>query len=159
MELGLWFHVLGRVLQTKFQFWFSNSVSSQLLLTNPDLNDQPIRNTETLELHTSVAFYQPGRGGRIWCGITNFLTHFDHFAIIFTVWSHILSTAGDALRSHPKGQGSSLHTESIMYYYWPSQHWVPLMAPSELKGEPSRAGHNWHLVLAAWHNGLNVLLM
>jgi len=26
--------------------------------------------------------------------------HFDFFAINFTVWSHILSTVGDALRKH-----------------------------------------------------------
>ncbi len=28
--------------------------------------------------------------------------HFDFFAISFTVWSHILSTVGDALRSSPR---------------------------------------------------------
>jgi hypothetical protein len=35
-----------------------------------------------------------------WCRKTNFLakpTHFDFFTINFTVWSHILSTGGDAL--------------------------------------------------------------
>ncbi len=29
--------------------------------------------------------------------------HFDFFAINFTVWSHILSTCGDALRAAPGG--------------------------------------------------------
>jgi hypothetical protein len=39
------------------------------------------------------------------------LAHFHPLAINFTVWSHILSTVGDALRSHPRRQGSSLHGE------------------------------------------------
>jgi hypothetical protein len=51
------------------------------------------------------------------------------------------------------------HILTLWHYVLVSQHWVPVMAPSELKGEPSRASHNWHLVLAACHNGLNVLLM
>ncbi len=134
MEPGLWFHVLGRVIQTKFQFWSSNSgpVRSQLVLINPDLNDRPIRNTEP---QSGPIYYT-----RFWSCTPLFpftshgtvdefgaekpiswakLAHFHPLAINFTGWSHILSTFGDALRSHPRGQGSSLHTEGIMYY-WPS---------------------------------------
>jgi len=73
-------------------------------------------------------------------------------AINFTVWSHILSPVEDALGS--PSQRAGFFPPYRGHYVLLTQHWVPVMAPSELKGEPSRAGHNWHLVLAAWHNGL-----
>jgi hypothetical protein len=41
-----------------------------------------------------------------------FLAHFDFFTINFTVWTHILSTCGDAL-THSKFQCSTLWTVKI----------------------------------------------
>jgi hypothetical protein len=48
------------------------------------------------------AFYQPRQAAQIWWRKTNFLAkpaHFDFFTVNFTVWSHILSIGGDALRN------------------------------------------------------------
>ncbi len=53
--------------------------------------------------HLCCAFYQPRQAAPIWCRKTNWWdnpTHFDFFATnctVWTVWSHILSTGGDAL--------------------------------------------------------------
>jgi hypothetical protein len=118
--------------QTKFQFWFSNSspVSSQLVLTNPDLSDRPIRITEPqsgpiyyTRFWSCTPLLRPLPATARWTNLVRnnqfpeLNWHIFHpLAINFTVWSHILSTVGNAVRSHPRGQGSSLHTEGIMYY-------------------------------------------
>jgi len=59
------------------------------------------------------AFYQSWQAARIRCRKTNFLAkpiYFNFFTINYTVWSHIVSTGGDALTLSPLSERRNIGT-------------------------------------------------
>jgi len=79
-------------------------------------------------------FHQPRQAARIWCRKTNFLAHFNFFTIIFTVWSHILSTSGDALNAI-----ISCHLQQGLWL-WNASHQYP-----QCQGHRAISTNKWYL--------------
>jgi hypothetical protein len=87
MEPGLWFHVLGLSYKLSSSSGFQTRAQLALnwfWLTRIWMIDQlEILSLSQVQFITLIfgvahicccAFYQPRQGGRIWCGITNFLS-------------------------------------------------------------------------------------
>jgi hypothetical protein len=138
MELGLWLHVLASY-KLSSNFGFQTQI--QLALNWFWLNR--IRMIDQLEILSlsqvqfstlvfgvahlwSCAFYQPRQGGRLWCGINNFLSQTGTFWLFGNKFHCLESHTEHRWRCSKipsQRTGSSLHTRG--HYVLLTQHWVP----------------------------------